>query len=260
MIRAVMESLRRRWYITVPGILLAGLLAVGTWYVVPPTYQRSASEFLVPGSGSLPENANPFLYLSGLSQAADVLVNAVGSDNVASEIKQSYPGAVIQVSRDPSTAGPVILVTAEARSDADAAQIVDFLLARTRTELEVLQAGDKVSTSQLITVRTLTVDREGTVRLRTRMLAAAGVLAASAILAIVLAVLVDGLTSRKRARRSVDVAHEDAREEIEESGEPAGESSDPDEPSSAGSGEEAPADDASDGPATLHLARGSTPH
>ena len=73
MIRAVMVSLGRRWYITLPGLLLAGLLAFGAWYVVPPSYQRSASEFLVPGTGSLPENANPFLYLSGLSQVADVL-------------------------------------------------------------------------------------------------------------------------------------------------------------------------------------------
>jgi len=217
MIRAVMVSLGRRWYITLPGLLLAGLLAFGAWYVVPPSYQRSASEFLVPGTGSLPENANPFLYLSGLSQVADVLVNAVGSDNVASEVQRSYPGAVILVRRDPSSAGPVILITADARSDADAAQILEILLKRTRTELEDLQVGYSVPSSQLITVRTLTVDQQGTVRTRTRMFATGGILAASAILAIFMAVLVDGLAKRRQPKRRAEAAHDETSEPVQPS-------------------------------------------
>jgi hypothetical protein len=243
MIRAVMGSLGRRWYITLPGLLFAGLLTVGAWYVVPSSYQRSASEFLVPGSGSLPENANPFLYLSGLSQAADVLVKAVGSDNVASEIQRSYPGAVIQVSRDPSTAGPVILITVDARSDADAAQILDILLKRTRTELEDLQAGYSVPSSQRITVRTLTVDQQGTVRPRTRMLATGGILAASAILAIFMAVLVDGLANRQQPSRHADAAHD-------ETGAPV-------QPTSAASGAETSDLPDSDDPATMRPTRES---
>ena len=101
MIRAVLGSLWRRWYITFPGLLVAGLLAVGAWFVVPPTYERSASEFLVPGSGSLPQNAtNPFLYLNGLTQAADVLVRALGSNNVASEIPVSYTHLTLPTNRE----------------------------------------------------------------------------------------------------------------------------------------------------------------
>ena len=207
MIRAVRGSLWRRWYITFPGLLIAGLLAVGAWFVVPPTYERSASEFLVPGSGSLPVKANPFLYLNGLTQAADVLVRALGSNNVASEIQRSYPGAGIQVLRDPSTAGPVILIIVNARSDADAAQIIDILLKRTQTELEDLQAGYSVQSSDLISVKPLTIDQQGTVRPRTQLLATGGVLAAGAILAILVAVVVDGLASRRpRKSRKDDAA------------------------------------------------------
>jgi hypothetical protein len=209
MIRAVRGSLWRRWYITFPGLLIAGLLAVGAWFVVPPTYERSASEFLVPGSGSLPVNANPFLYLNGLTQAADVLVRALGSNNVASEIQRSYPGAGIQVLRDPSTAGPVILIIVNARSDADAAQIIDILLKRTQTELEDLQAGYSVQSSGLISVKPLTIDQQGTVRPRTRLLVTGGVLAAGAILAILVAIVVDGLVNRPpRKSRKDDAARE----------------------------------------------------
>ena len=208
MIRAVLGSLWRRWYITFPGLLIAGLLAVGAWFVVPPSYERSASEFLVPGSGSLPQNAtNPFLYLNGLTQAADVLVRALGSNNVASEIQRSYPGAGIRVLRDPSTAGPVILITVDARSDADAAQIIDILLKRTQTELEDLQAGYSVPSSDRISVKPLTIDQQGTVRPRTQLLATGGALAAGAILAILVAVVVDGLASRRpRKSRKDDTA------------------------------------------------------
>ena len=207
MIREVLGSLWRRWYITFPGLLVAGLLAVGAWFVVPPTYERSASEFLVPGSGSLPQNAtNPFLYLNGLTQAADVLVRALGSNNVASEIQRSYPGAGIQVLRDPSTAGPVIVITVNARSDADAAQIIDILLKRTQTELEGFQAGYSVPSSDLISVKRLTIDQQGTVRRRTQLLATGGALVAGAILAILVAVVVDGLASRRPRKSRKDGA------------------------------------------------------
>jgi hypothetical protein len=206
MIRAVLGSVWRRWYITFPALLIAGLLTVGAWFLVPLSYERSASEFLVPGSGSVPENANPFLYLNGLTQAADVLVRAVGSSNVVREMQRSYPGAEIQVLRDPSTAGPVILIIVNARSDADAAQIIDILLKRSQTELEDLQAGYGVKSSDLISVRSLMIDQQGTVRPRTRLLATGGVLAVGVILAILVAVVVDGLASRRPREPRTDEA------------------------------------------------------
>jgi hypothetical protein len=205
-IRAVLGSLWRRWYITFPGLLIASLLAVGAWFVVPPSYERSASEFLVPGSSPVPGIANPFLYLNGLTQAADVLVRAVGSNNVAREMEQTYPGAGIEVLRDPSTAGPVILIIVNARSDADAAQIIDILLKRTRTELEDLQAGYGVPSSDLISVKPITIDQKGTVRERTRLLVTGGALAAGAILAILVAAVVDGLASRRPRKSGKDDA------------------------------------------------------
>ncbi|MHB1010902.1 MAG: YveK family protein [Propionibacteriaceae bacterium] len=210
MIRGVLESLWRRWYITFPGLLVAGLLAVGAWFVVPPSYERSASQFLLPGTGTVPESANPFLYLNGLTQAADVIVRAVGSRNVVHELEQSYPGVEVEVIRDPSTAGPVILITVNARSDADAAQVIDILLKRTQTELEDLQAGYSVAPSDRISVQTITIDHQGTARQRTRLVATVGVFAGVAILAILLAVVVDGLANRRRRKSGQDDAAREA--------------------------------------------------
>lgn len=207
MIRGVLGCLWRRWYIAFPGLIVAGLLAANAWFSVPPSYERSGSLFLMPGASSVPENANPFLYLNGLTLAADVIVRAVGAENVAREIEQSYGGVDIGVLRDPSTAGPVILITVNARTDADAAEVLDILLRQTQAELEDVQAAANVAPADQITVQPITIDQNGTVRQRTRLVLTTGVGAVVAILAILLSALVDGLARRrKRNGRDDDAA------------------------------------------------------
>lgn len=202
MIRAVLGSIRRRWYIALPGVVAAGLLAVGAWLAIPPTFERSASQFLVPPPALVSESTspNPYLYLGGLTAAADVLVRAVGSENVDAEIRATYGDVDVQVGRDPTTAGPVILITVNAGTDAQAAEVLEMLLDRTRAELHSLQLDDVVSDSQRITVQPITIDQQGTQRQRTRLVSAAFVGGSAFVLTVVLAVGVDGLM-RNRHRR-----------------------------------------------------------
>jgi len=200
MIGRVWEALWHRWYITVPSLVLAALLAGAAWMVVPPMHERTASQLLVPGAGTVPARGNPYFYLSGLTQAADVIVRAVGSENVVHEIDQSFDDVEIEVTRDPSTAGPVILIIVNAPSDADAAAVLNILVQRTKVVLEDLQASDNVAPSDRILVQSISIDKQGVLRQRNRIVATAAVGAIVAILGLLLAALVDGLSARRRRR------------------------------------------------------------
>jgi hypothetical protein len=201
MIGRVWEALWHRWYITVPSLVLAALLAGAAWMLVPPMYERTASQLLVPGAGTVPARGNPYFYLSGLTQAADVIVRAVGSENVVHEIDSSFTGVEIEVTRDPSTAGPVILIIVDAPSDADAAAVLTILVQRTKVVLEDLQASDSVAPSDRILVQSISIDKQGILRQRNRIVATAAVGAIVAILGLLVAALVDGLSARRRRRR-----------------------------------------------------------
>jgi hypothetical protein len=201
-IRSVLQALRRRWYITFPSLILAGILAVGAWLAIPPTFERSASVLLVPGAGSVPEDGNPYFYLGGLTNAADVLVRAVGSENVQHQMEAQFRGIDIEVARDASTAGPVILIVVNARTDTDAVAALDLMVKRAGAALESLQVADRVARADRITMQVITIDQQATLRQRTRLVVAAVVGAGIAALGALIAALVDGLSNQRRRRRS----------------------------------------------------------
>jgi len=195
-----LRALIRRWYITVPGILIAVATAIGVWIAVPPGYERTAMQLLLPGEQSMPESSNPLLYLGGLSNAADVLVRAVGSENVLLEIEDDYPGVEVKVERDASTAGPVILITVTASSDAQAIAALDALVAKTSVVLEDLQQNERIAQANRISVVPITVDTESVLRERDRLVLVVVAGVAVAGVALLLAGFVDGIARQRRRR------------------------------------------------------------
>ncbi|WP_167042563.1 hypothetical protein [Salinibacterium sp. ZJ454] len=193
-----LRGLLRRWYIVFPGILLAAAAAAGAWYVISPGYERSATQLLLPGADSLPEGANPYLFLGGLVPAADVLVRAIGSENVLNEVVEEHPGVEIEITRDITTAGPVILIVVTAGSDAAAEEVLGLLVERTETTLEQLQKVESIAVENRVTVLPLTVDTQSVPQQRTRMLATAGAGLGGVVLTLLLAGLVDGLSTHRR--------------------------------------------------------------
>lgn len=211
-----LRGLLRRWYIVVPGLIAAVAVAIGAWTMVKPAYERTATQLLIPGQLSLPENANPFLFLGGLSNAADVLVRAVGSESVANDILANERGVEVEVSRDGSTSGPVILITVTAPSDAQAASVLAAMVERTGAELTALQDAERIPGGNRITVMPITIDDSSTLQQRDRLVAAVGAGILVAAVAIVVASLVDGLARQKRRRPSREDADPDADEGAED--------------------------------------------
>ncbi len=207
------RSLWRRWYIVVPGMLLAIGLSVGLWNVQTPEYQRSATQMLLPGSANVPDGANPYIYIGGLTQAADVVVRALGARNVVEEVVGDRPGVEVQVARDPSASGPLIVITVTARTDADAEAVLGGLVARTGVVLSELQDQEDIGATSRIKVIPVTADTTSILLQRDRLILAAGAGLAAVVLTLVLAVAVDGLVvarSRRRRRAAAGDAPADA--------------------------------------------------
>jgi hypothetical protein len=198
-----LRGLWRRWYIVVPGILLSAGLAASVWSMVPPGFERSSTQLLVPGTESIPAGANPYLFLGGLTPAADVLARAVGSENVKQDVDKEYPGVTIEVSRDNSTAGPVILVAVTAASDDDAEEVLGLLVDRTTSVLDEIQEAEAIAADNRVTLMPITVDSQSVLDQRTRFIAVAATGLAATALTLFLAAAIEGWSQRRRRRVEV---------------------------------------------------------
>ncbi|MET0828487.1 MAG: hypothetical protein ABWY26_03120 [Microbacterium sp.] len=194
------ESLRgllRRWYIVLPGLLLVASIAVGVWFAVPTGYNRSATQLMIPGQNSIPEGANPYLFLGGLAPAADVLVRAIGSENVLNDVVKGRPGTEIEVTTA-GTAGPIILIEVTASNDAAAEEVLTMLVDRTAKVLNEIQNLEDIPEQNRMTIVPVTIDEESEEQPRSRILAAAGVGAIGTVLVLLIASLIDGSRRRRQ--------------------------------------------------------------
>jgi hypothetical protein len=201
-----LRGLWRRWYIVIPGLILAVLVALAAWQAIAPDYQRSGTQLLLPGTASIPVAGNPYLYLGGLSQASDVLITAMSSDLEQNSLLAGHAGARITIVRDPLTSGPQILTTVTARSDVEAGEILDAAIVRTTQMLDSLQDVDGITAGNRIGIKSITVDNQSTLIQKTRVLGVAGATLLVLLLTLIVAGLVEGLSTRKRRRRSSDSA------------------------------------------------------
>jgi len=216
-IAETLRGLLRRWYILIPGLLLAVAAAGYLWIETPPTYQRSGSQLLLPAEATLPEveikveggepgetetlAPNPFLYLGGLNTAADVLVSAVRGAPAVASAAERYPGSEIEVGRDPMSSGPMLLVTVTAATDDDAASLLATMLDETARVLDEIQTTQNVPDRSRIAISPIAVDLESTLGTKDRMMLAGGAGVGILLFAVLLAAAVDGLV-RSRGRRA----------------------------------------------------------
>jgi hypothetical protein len=197
-----LRGLLRRWYIVIPGLILTIAVAVAAWQMINPKYERVGVQLLLPGATSIPDEGNPYLYLGGLSQASDVLVTAMSSEQEVDTLIEDYPGAELVIRRDPVTSGPQILITVTAGSDADAGKILRAAVARSTVVLESLQDINGITPGNRMSLKSIAVDTQSTLVEKTRLLGVVGAALAMLLLTLLTAGLVDGLSARKRLRAS----------------------------------------------------------
>lgn len=198
-----LRGLLRRWYIVVPGVILAVVGTIGAYLVIQPGYERTATQLLIPGEGTVPPGVtNPYLYLGGLTQASDIVVRVMQGEDVAGRVLGEFPGTEIVVQRDPTVSGPVIQIIVTAKTESAVAGALDSLVAQTSVVLDQLQDEQQVSADDRMTVTTLTKDATSSLQQKTRLVMSAGVFGGVLLITILFASLIDGLSRRPhRARR-----------------------------------------------------------
>ncbi|WP_404435866.1 hypothetical protein LG322_12090 [Microbacterium aerolatum] len=189
----------RRWYIVVPGLILAVVVGIGTFAVVQPGYERTATQLLIPGEGTIPpDTTNPYLFLGGLLQASDIVVRVMQSDDVIGPAVEDHPGTEVVVRRDPTVSGPVIQIVVTAKSDAAAEEVLAALVDQTEVVVERLQEQQDVDLDDRMSVSQLTKDTQSVLQQKTRLILSAGAAMGLVVLTLIVASLVDGLSRRVR--------------------------------------------------------------
>ena len=199
-----MRGLWRRWYIVVPGLILTIVVAIAAGQIIKPDFERTGTQLLLPGLASIPEAGNPYLYLGGLSQAADVLVTAMSSEKELDSLIGTRQGAEVLIRRDPVTSGPQVLIKVTARSDAEAGEILDAAMSRTTQVLRNLQDVDGITPGNRIGIKSITADTLSTLVQKTRALGVVGAALGMVLITLLAAGLAEGLGARMRRRAASD--------------------------------------------------------
>ncbi|WP_426226760.1 hypothetical protein [Pseudarthrobacter sp. DSP2-3-2b1] len=179
-LRDLIASLKRRWYFVVLGALLTISLALVVYFQAPVKYEATGGVALVPPATAVISGDNPFLYMGSLEQALGILTAKLNSDEVQRDILGKHDAVEYSTIRDPSTNGPIVLVTVTGATADEALGALTDVLAAVPQNLTSLQNSLNLAENSRITSMTLSSDEEATIvdSTRTRVvltLAAGGV-------------------------------------------------------------------------------------
>jgi hypothetical protein len=199
-------SLLRRWYFVVVGLLITGGLTYMVFDRVPISYTASASTALLPPPSTVGPGGNPFLYMGGLNQALDVLSKSIASDQSKEALLGGQAGYGFDVGQDPSTSGPILLVTSKAPTAAGALSTMHAVLDDVPKRLLKLQVDLKVPPASRISSTPLAIDAKPTMVSKTRTQFTGAVGVAGLAVTILLTGLLDGIMINRRNRRAAKAA------------------------------------------------------
>jgi len=173
-------ALLRRWYFTVAVVVVSVMAGVAIAQLVGARYSAVATTVLIPPQSKVSSATqktdyappNPLLYMSGLSQARDLLVRAMGAEQVAEEFQSGIPSGTYQVTPDPVSSSPSVVVTVEAKSPEQALAGLDLLIHRIPTTLAAIQQQVGVGSDDAITTLSLTTDTKPEVNRKAQVQAA----------------------------------------------------------------------------------------
>lgn len=151
---SLVRALLARWYITVPGLLLALGLAVGSAVILPAPFASTSTVVLIPAAK---KGGNSLLtYDTGISTSAEIVVQAMSDPQIADDlglVKGRDTLEVVNGNADAKgkiteSSGPFISVTAQSSSPARATALAEQATTRVQQELADLQQSVKVKKQQ----------------------------------------------------------------------------------------------------------------
>lgn len=197
------SGLLRRWYLVLFGLLVTALGGYYLLQVVPVTYEATSSVVLVPPATAVIEGENPYLYMGGLDQALSVLTVRMSSPTVADPILHKRTDLTYTIGKDVSTAGPIVLVDAEAGTEAETLKILDQVVAVIPENLKLLQDQLNIPKNARITAMTIVTDTTAKEVNKKQMRVVLAAVAAGSAVTILGTGLLDRLLVRRKAKKAL---------------------------------------------------------
>jgi hypothetical protein len=198
----IMRVVRTRWYVTAPGALLAVLLTVLAYVLVPMKYESHSTIALInsPRPVTAPGNGNPFLtFESSLTATADFLGRSLTSEDSAKELKamgvtEEYTAALAD-----NAMGPFITLTVTGTDKAHVLASTTTLTDYAKKKLREIQEQSGAPENSIIQAATIIAPQppEAVVKKKLEVVAAAG---GGSLTLVFLAVLLVESVARTRER------------------------------------------------------------
>lgn len=202
-VRDFFGVLRRRWLLVLVGLLVTVGLSGAAYQFFKPTYEATGTVLLLPPASSLVKGStNPYLQLSGLAQAVDLVGVALSDQATQLEMKAISKDVEYTVKADVNTSSPLLVIDVKDSSPEDATRIRDVLVERVPIRLDDLQKSLGVSANDRVTSAVLTLDAQAEEVGRNRLRAALVAACVGVALTLVVATLWDARRRRHPRRRS----------------------------------------------------------
>ena len=165
-LRTIVDVLRRRWLPATVALLLVAASAGLAVRATPPTYSYSSSVLLLPpevsrgvSSGQLDfTQGNPLFYLGSLGQAKDILIASLSSKQTSDAVLAEFPTVTYEAASDVLNTGPIVVITTDSSSEAEAEAALSLLTDRVDQNLASLQKALDIKPQALISSHVLTRD------------------------------------------------------------------------------------------------------
>ncbi|MEU6372626.1 chain length determinant protein [Streptomyces sp. NPDC046909] len=229
----IFRVMRRRWYVLLPGLLLAVGLTVAVAVVVPVTYQSQSTVVLLNSQkATVAYDGNPFLSTqTSLTGMADSLARNLNSDVSVRELKSRGAKGTFEAKLADNAQGPLMWLTVTG-TDKAAVLASDKILTKYAEErLEEFQQQQSVDDKAMIRMTTIVSPQNPIAQTKTRLqyMVMAGAL--GLVLSLVAVFYVE---ARRRPRASAEPAAGPSAEPStetsvarEESGQPVSEPEEP---------------------------------
>jgi hypothetical protein len=163
--------MRRRWYVLLPGLLLAAGLTVAVALVVPVTYQSQSTVVLLNSQkATRAYDGNPFLSTqTSLTGMADSLARNLNSDASIRALKSRGATGTFEAKLADNAQGPLMWLTVTGTDESSVLASDRILTAYAKERLEAFQEQQSVDENAMIRMMTIVASQNPVAQTKTRL-------------------------------------------------------------------------------------------